>query len=109
MFQIALATLLLNFSVASLKKGDDLGVSVLADVIPDILSKLNDPESQFRCYVALGTLLSSPQSTEVKTKVKSNSGFLSALQSHVLTGQGDLEEKRRNCASQIQNILSIGF
>ncbi|EFA09359.2 phospholipase A-2-activating protein [Tribolium castaneum] len=107
--QIALSTLLLNLCVASLKKRDDLGISVLADVIPDILTKLSDPESQFRSYVALGTLLSSPQSAEVKAKVKSNVGFISALESHVLSGQGDLEEKRRNCASQVQEILNLSF
>ncbi|RZC40157.1 phospholipase A-2-activating protein [Asbolus verrucosus] len=110
--QIALATILLNLSVASLKKKDELGISVLADVIPDILSKLSDPESQFRGYVALGTLLTSPNSqqiAEVKAKVKTNSGFVSALQSHLLSGQSDLENKRQNCAQQVQDILSISF
>jgi phospholipase A-2-activating protein len=110
--QIALATLLLNLSVATLKKRDELGISVLADVIPDILTKLSDPESQFRSYVALGTLLtsaSSLQAAEVKTKVKSNPGFVSALQSHLMSGQNDLENKRRNCACQVQDIISISF
>ncbi|XP_063925549.1 phospholipase A-2-activating protein [Zophobas morio] len=109
--QIALATLLLNICIVSLKKKDDVGVSVLADVVPDILTKLNDPESQFRAYVALGTLLTGSNSlqSEIKTKVKSNSGFVSALQSHLLSRQTDLEEKRRNCASQVQDILNIGF
>lgn len=106
---MALSTLLLNLSIASLKKKDDLGVSVLADVIPDILTKLSDPESQFRAYVALGTLLTSDFQSEVKTKVKSNTRFVSVLQSHVLPGQSDLEEKRRNCASQVQELLNISF
>jgi hypothetical protein len=102
----------LNLSVATLKKRDELGISVLADVIPDILTKLSDPESQFRSYVALGTLLtsaSSLQAAEVKTKVKSNPGFVSALQSHLMSGQNDLENKRRNCACQVQDIISISF
>lgn len=73
--QVALATLLLNLTVGCVKKRDEVGISVLANVIPDILTKITDPESQFRCYVALGTLLSTSQREEVKIKITSNSSF----------------------------------
>lgn len=110
--QIALATLLLNLTLAVLKRNDELGVSVLADVLPDILSKLTDPESHFRGYVGLGTLLvglEPKQLNEIKNKIKGNSGFVSALQLHLLSGGNDLEVKKRNCAKQVQDILNVGF
>lgn len=107
--QIALSTFLLNLTVSMIKTGDDLGISILADVLPDILTKLTDPESQFRCYVALGTLLTigQQQITEVKVKLKGNSSFIGALQLHSLSGQNDVENKRVDCVKQIQRILTL--
>lgn len=107
--QVALATLLLNLTVGCVKKRDEVGISVLANVIPDILTKITDPESQFRCYVALGNLLSTSQREEVKIKISSNSSFLGSLQLHLLAAANEQEQKTRNCAGQVQDILGVTF
>ncbi|KAJ8972552.1 hypothetical protein NQ314_000139 [Rhamnusium bicolor] len=105
--QIALSTSLLNLTILTIKKNDDIGFSILAQVLPDILTKLSDPESQFRLYVAIGTLIKSSNShqQEIRAKVNENSNFLSTLQLHTFSGQNDLENKRMNCVKELMNIL----
>ncbi|XP_023012840.1 phospholipase A2 activator protein [Leptinotarsa decemlineata] len=105
--QVALATCLLNLTILTIKSSDEIGFSVLAQVLPDILTKLTDTESQFRTYVALGTLITSSNShqQEIKAKINENSNFLSAMQLHMFSGQNDLENKRMNCVKQLVIIL----
>lgn len=108
-FQIALATFLLNVTVLILTRSDEIGVSILADVLPDILTNLTDAEAQFRAYVALGTLISSnnaQQNALIKLKVKENKKFVEQLNLNTLTHQGDVELKRKNCALQLQRTLN---
>ncbi|XP_076265264.1 phospholipase A2 activator protein [Rhynchophorus ferrugineus] len=105
--QIALATVLLNMTILSLRKLDELGCSVLAQVLPDVATKLTDPESQFRVYVALGTLMKQCNShkAELVQKINENSNFLTTLQLHSLSGGNELEIKRTNCVKQLQALL----
>ncbi|XP_044754625.1 phospholipase A-2-activating protein [Coccinella septempunctata] len=105
--QVAVATLLLNLTVLCQKKTDDLGLSVLADVIQDILANLSDPESQFRTYVALGTLLTpnSVDCKEVRLKLKTNSNFMKLLNEHNSSYTGDIEKKRMDCAKDVTKLL----
>lgn len=105
--QIALATVLLNMTVLSIKKNDDVCFSVLAQVLPDVLTKLTDPESHFRIYVALGTLIqqSNSHKTEIVQRVNDNSNFLTTLQLHSFSGGNELECKRTNCVKQLQALL----
>ncbi|XP_045474731.1 phospholipase A-2-activating protein [Harmonia axyridis] len=105
--QIAVATLLLNLTVLCQRKTDDLGISVLVDVAQDILATLSDPESQFRTYVALGTLLTpnSVDSTEVRLKLKTNTNFMRLLNEHSSTYNGDIEKKRMECAKDVMKLL----
>lgn len=108
MLQIALATFLLNISILVLKLEDELSISVLANVVPDIITKLEDPEAQFRAYTALGTLITSGNSElaqQAKVKVLQNVQFMGKLKLHGEVHQNDLELKRKNCALQIQNLL----
>lgn len=91
-----------------LKRSDEIGLSILANVLPDIITNLDDPEAQFRAYIALGTLLSTgnqQQNLEVKAKVMENPQFLQKLSLHARTGQSDVEVKRKNCAAQVENII----
>lgn len=83
-------------------------MSILANVLPDIITNLEDPEAQFRAYIALGTLLSTgnqQQDLQVKAKVMENPQFLQKLSLHARTGQSDVEVKRKNCAAQVENIV----
>lgn len=98
---------MLNLTILTVKRNDELGYSILAEVLPDILTKLTDIESQFRTYVALGTLITQANShlQEVKLKINGNSNFLSTLQLHVLGSSNDLETKRMNCVKELQAIL----
>ncbi|KAG5881794.1 hypothetical protein JTB14_037091 [Gonioctena quinquepunctata] len=105
--QVALSTCLLNLTILTIKKIDEIGFSILAQVLPDLLTKLTDPESQFRTYVALGTLITSSNShkQEIKAKINENTNFLSAMQLHMFSGLNDTENKRMNCVKQLVTIL----
>ncbi|CAH1156011.1 unnamed protein product [Phaedon cochleariae] len=105
--QVALSTSLLNLTILTIKNNDEIGFSILAQVLPDILTKLTDAESQFRAYVALGTLVTSANShrQEIKVKIGENARFLTTVQLHSLSGQNELEKKRMNCAKQLLNVL----
>lgn len=103
--QIATATLLLNIVVLCLKRNDEIGVLILASVIPDRIVSFNDPEAQFRGYVGLGTLLSfgtDDHKKMVKEKIKENSPFIKKLQTDATVAPNDCEVKRKNCASLVQ-------
>nr|CAI5856024.1 unnamed protein product [Callosobruchus analis] len=88
------------------KQKDELGFSVLAQVLPDILTRLTDPEAQFRLYVAVGTLIKTAQLHEaaVKAKLTENSNFLTTMQMHSFSGRNELENKRMNCVKQLSAI-----
>ncbi|XP_050305466.1 phospholipase A-2-activating protein [Anthonomus grandis grandis] len=104
--QIALSTLLLNLTVMSVKKNDDLGYSILSQVLPDILTKMTDPESHFRGYVAIGTLVTGANSHkhELVAKINENQNFSSTLQLHSFGGN-DSETKRSHCVKQLKGVL----
>lgn len=91
----------------TIKRNDELGFPILAQVLPDILTKLTDPEAQFRMYVAIGTLIKSANShqSEICAKINENGNFLTTLQLHTFSGQNDLENKRNNCVKELLNIL----
>lgn len=91
-----------------MRRNDEIGLSILANVLPDMLTKLEDPEAQFRAYVALGTLLNTgnqQQDLQIKAKVLENPQFLEKLSLQSRTGQTDVEVKRKNCAAQVETLL----
>lgn len=95
--QIAVSTLLLNLSILSQKKHDDLGMTILVDVLQEMLYRLNDSEAQFRSYVTAGTLISSSIGNikkEIRVKFKSNLNFAKLLEQHCLPGTSDVDRKR---------------
>ncbi|KAL1514055.1 hypothetical protein ABEB36_003380 [Hypothenemus hampei] len=105
--QIAMSTVLFNLTLLIVKKRDDLGFSVLAQILPDGIMKLSDPESHFRIYVALGTLLVNldPQKPEILDGILRYGPFLKTLELHGSNSNNDLENKRRNCARQLIPLL----
>ncbi|CAG9862601.1 unnamed protein product [Phyllotreta striolata] len=105
--QVALATCLLNMTILILKIQDEIGIKVLAQVLPDLITKLTESEAQFRAYVVLGTLITSsgPHRPSVKAKIQENSDFMGTMQLHSFSGQNDSENKRMNCVKEIMNIL----
>lgn len=56
-FQIALATLLLNFSVMIKQSDDNIAIQAVNNTISSVCPKLSEPEAIFRCFVAIGTLI----------------------------------------------------
>ncbi|XP_056634387.1 phospholipase A-2-activating protein [Diorhabda sublineata] len=105
--QIALATTLLNLTILVVKRNDEIGITVLAQVIPDLVTKLTESEAHFRAYVALGTLITRANVYKlmVKAKVQENSNFISTLHLHSFSSQTDIENKRMNCVKELLNIL----
>lgn len=105
--QVALSTTLLNLTTLTVRKNDEVGFSILGNVLPDILTKLTDAESQFRMYVAVGTLIVSAnaQKQEVIGKINSNQSFTNLLELHKFSGQNDVENKRTNCVKQLLGFL----
>lgn len=104
--QTALATVLLNMSIVCIKKNDEIGLEILASILPELLTNFQEAEAQFRGYVALGTLMSSPKyGGIVKERIRNNQAFLSALEVAVTTFGSDAEQKRKHCACQVQKTL----
>ncbi|XP_066245153.1 phospholipase A-2-activating protein [Euwallacea similis] len=104
--QIALATLLLNLTILCGKKSDDLWFSVLAQVLPDVITKLTELEAHFRGYLAVGTLIAQANANrvEIVAKINENQEFLRTLQLYTL-GCSEAESKRSSCAKQLQLLL----
>jgi len=57
-YKIAVATLLLNLSVMIKQSEDALAIQTVNDTVNIVCPKLTEPEAMFRCFVAIGTLLS---------------------------------------------------
>lgn len=107
-FQVGLATFLMNTTVVCQKKQDEIGLFLLANILPDIITVLTDAEAQFRSIIALGTLVSCGSQTEkqqMKKRVLENVKFVEKLKilSHV--GESDVELKRKTCAQELEYEL----
>ncbi|XP_060528385.1 phospholipase A-2-activating protein [Cylas formicarius] len=105
--QIAAATVLLNLTVLCVARADDMGLFVLAQVVPDILTKFTEPEAHFRAYLAIGTLVNwpGPELEEIKVRINESEQFLTTLQLHGFAGGNDLERKRTECVKQLRGFL----
>nr|XP_022905059.1 phospholipase A-2-activating protein [Onthophagus taurus] len=108
--EVGIATLLLNSTILSHKKQDEIGLYLLANILPEMVASVNDPEAQFRILVALGTLISYgplAHRQQVKSNVLENEKFKEKIKILSQTGLTDVEVKRKNCALQVQNELSF--
>ncbi|ERL89805.1 phospholipase A-2-activating protein [Dendroctonus ponderosae] len=104
--QLALATVLMNLTLMILKNKEHAGYKVLAEVLPDMITTLDDSEAQFRIYVAIGTLMQNSDSLrpEVVEKIKESGEFLPLLKLHFHV-TNEAQNKRANCAKQIYSLL----
>lgn len=86
-----------------LKNKEHAGYKVLAEVLPDMLTTLDDSEAQFRIYVAIGTLMQNSDHLRPKVveKIKENEEFLTVVKMHFHGAQN----KRANCAKQLHSLL----
>lgn len=103
-----MATFLLNNVILSLKRNDEIGTVLLASVIPDIIVQTEDPEAQFRGFVALGTLLTVNdinQKQSITSRILDNTSFTQKLELYTTQHSNEAEFKREKCACQVKNIL----
>lgn len=49
---------MLNFSVMIKQSDDEIAIQAVNNVISVVCPRLTEPEAMFRCFVAIGTLLS---------------------------------------------------
>ncbi|XP_050524423.1 phospholipase A-2-activating protein [Daktulosphaira vitifoliae] len=68
--QIALATLLLNFSVMIKQSDDDIAIQAVNNAISSVCPKLSEPEAIFRCFVAIGTLVILKNQPDLSEQIK---------------------------------------
>lgn len=107
--QIAIATCLLNMTILSLNKNDEILILALSSVLSDVFISTDDVESNFRSLVAVGTLLSTSaiviSKENVRQKFVENDKFIQKLL-HIISSSGnDLVMKRKMCAQHVQNDL----
>jgi phospholipase A-2-activating protein len=97
--QIALATLLLNYSVSLLDRVDEEGKSQCLLAVASVLENPMDPEAEFRLLVCLGTLISNDQETKVLAKSLD-------MQDLIIPMQTRLDPKKvSECAGFVINCL----
>lgn len=107
--QIAIATCLLNMTILSLSKNDEILILALSSVLSDVFISTDDVESNFRSLVAVGTLLSTSATViskeNVRQKFVENDKFIQKLM-HIISSSGsESEMKRKMCAQHVQNDL----
>ncbi|XP_050425163.1 phospholipase A-2-activating protein [Adelges cooleyi] len=68
--QIAVATLLLNFSVMIKQSDDSIAIQTVCDAVSSICPKLTEPEAIFRCFVAIGTLITLKHQPNLSEQIK---------------------------------------
>lgn len=97
--QIALATLLLNYSISLQDRVDEEGKSQCLLAVASVLENPMDPEAEFRLLVCLGTLISNDQETKVLAKSLD-------LQDLIIPMQTRLDPKKvSDCAGFVINHL----
>lgn len=97
--QIALCTLLLNYSVYLQNKVDEEAKSQCLLAIASVLENPLDPEAQFRLLVSLGTLMSSDEGVKGLAQSLDIENLVSPLQSTTEP------KKLPDCASFIMKLL----
>ncbi|KAI4461369.1 phospholipase a-2-activating protein [Holotrichia oblita] len=107
--EVGLSTFLMNATIVCQKRQDEIGLFLLANILPDIVTVLADAEAQFRAMIALGTLISFGTVTEkrqIKIKILENEKFVQKLKILRQEGGNEVESKRKICAEQLEYELS---
>uniref|UniRef100_A0A2S2QSN7 Phospholipase A-2-activating protein n=1 Tax=Sipha flava TaxID=143950 RepID=A0A2S2QSN7_9HEMI len=68
--QIAVTTMILNLSVMIKQSEDAMAIQNVNDTANMLCIRLTEPEAMFRCFVAIGTLLSSKYSPTLSKQIK---------------------------------------
>ncbi|GLV44358.1 Phospholipase A2 activator protein [Carabus blaptoides fortunei] len=98
--QIALSTFLLNLTIALVKSHNTVRLLALFELVAQTILKLNDPEAEFRSFVALGTILS-----HVKTRAMKPTGNNIAQLKQKLNTVSNNNIRNKNCATQLNSLL----
>lgn len=95
----------MNTTTLCQKKQDEIGLFLLANILPDILIVVTDAEAQFRTMIALGTLVSCgtlAEKKQLKSKILENTKFIEKLKILCQEGGNEVESKRKSCAEQLE-------
>lgn len=109
LFKVGLSTFLMNSTIVCQKRQDEIGLFLLANILPDIVTVLVDAEAQFRAMIALGTLISFgtvAEKRQIKSKILENEKFVQKLKILQQESVNEVETKRKNCAEQLEHELS---
>lgn len=111
LFQVAIATYILNLTVALNNKSDDLSsrLRILA-LMTVLLDKLKDPEAIFRGLVALGTLIALTNNADDKNTLvqllKHSENTIALLKSSSISkSMLDAHGKISKCSKQILDLI----
>lgn len=103
--QIAISTLLLNFTIIQLSFVDKIQCQHITDSIIDFVLWNADPEALYRSYRALGNLLTTPNAAAVSAKLISTDQLMDALHNNMASQQQQGFEKINEIAQDIVNAL----
>lgn len=104
--QIALSTFLLNLSIAHIKSQNIVRLWALINLIAQTILNLNEPEAEFRSFVALGTILTDMKN--VAPKLASNDIVAVKQKLNTISNNNSTEQaqiRNKNCAKQLIALL----
>lgn len=103
--QVAVATLLLNLTIAQTAYADQNQCSQITETIIDFLLWNSDTEALYRSYRALGNLLSTQFTQTISAQLISTDQIMDALRDNMSAQQTYGFEKINEIAQDIVNVL----
>lgn len=103
--QIALATFLLNLTIVQLENADEMQCQFLTKSITDFLLWSTDAEALYRCYRAIGNLLSTAHGPTISAQLVCNDQAIDALRNNMSATQQSGFEKINEVARDVVNSL----
>lgn len=104
--QMAIATTLLNLSVAQLKRPNESSCHQITETLIDFLLWTSDPESLYRGYRSLGNLLSTQFAPSISAQIISADEVTDALRENVKAPQPYEFDKINQIAQEIMDSIS---
>lgn len=104
--QLAIATTLLNLSVAQLKRPNESSCHQITETLIDFLLWTSDPESLYRGYRCLGNLLSTQFGSKVSAQIISTDEVTDALRDNIKAPQPYEFDKINQIAQEIMDSIS---
>lgn len=103
--QSTMSTLLLNLSVAQMKRPDETQSKHICETIIDFLLWNGDSESQYKAYRAIGNLLTTPHTLIISAQIISTDEIMDGLRENAKTAQPYGFEKINEMAQEILDAL----